>query len=344
MQARMSLQELAQKVIDTKKIKADYITPSNLMSMNDDGTLKLGLSGNNYGVGIIAHEQLSSKLGIPKPYYDRMLSNDIGLLADNVNVWLKKSEDRRMVRTVGGYARAILSDRYRPLDNDMILEAVMPTLMEHKGLEVLSTEITDRRLYLQVASKKLEGEVKTGEVVRQGITISNSEVGLGSIKVEPMLYILKCLNGAIMATAMRKYHLGKQIEADNYGYFSQDTINVDNVAFLMKIKDTVKGSFDELEFKQTLDKVSVTAKRKIETNFTTVIEDVTKRFDLNKSEGESILENLAKGGDFTQWGLSNAVTSLANTIHDYDRAIDLQRIGGRIIDLTDKEWNEVAND
>jgi hypothetical protein len=247
-----------------------------------------------------------------------------------------------MVRTIGTQARAILSDRYRPLDNDIILEAVLPILMEHSEMQVVSAEITDRRMYLSVVSPKLTGDVKVGDTVQQGLTISNSEVGLGTVRVEPLWYRLACLNGMIRATAMKKYHIGKKIESDDYGFFSQQTIDVDNTAFIMKIKDTVRHSFDELAFREDLKRVSLTANNKIEANLDDAVIEVTKRFDLSKSEGDSVLKNLINGGDLSQWGMGNAVTAIANTIQDYDRCIDLQRIGGRIIDLTPKEWNYIS--
>ena len=46
------------------------------------------------------------------------------LLADNANRWLKdKGEDRRLIRTLDGKARALLSDKYRPLENEDLAEA-----------------------------------------------------------------------------------------------------------------------------------------------------------------------------------------------------------------------------
>jgi hypothetical protein len=39
--------------------------------------------------------------------------------------------------------------------------------------------------------------------------------------------------------------------------------------------------------------------------------------------------------------LANAVTQLANDVEDYDRCVEIQRIGGKIIDLTPKEWSAI---
>jgi hypothetical protein len=340
MQQRKTLRELAVEVSNVKASKADFVLPSRMIQMTSDARLQFG--GGEYETGTVAHEQLATKLEIPKKYYDRMLTYNPVLLANNVNSWLVRDEDRRMVRTVGSRARAFLSDKYRPIDNDVILETILPVLFDHGHMDVVSSEVTERRMYLQVVSPRLEGEVKVGQVVRQGLTISNSDVGLGSARIEPMLYVLSCLNGAIMQTAMKRYHVGKRIESDDYGFFSPETVLLDNAAFVAKIRDTVRHSFDELAFHENLKRIALTAENKIEAKIQDTIENVTKRFDLSKDESESVLKNLINGGDLSQWGLSNAVTEISNTLPNYDRAIDLQRIGGRIIDLTPNEWRNLA--
>jgi hypothetical protein len=340
MQERKTLVELAEEVMRIKNSKRDYVVPSKALLMREDVLVEFD-NQNAYEPTVVFHEQLSDKLQIPKKYYDRMLATAPALLADNVNTWLRKSPDNRMVRTVGGKARALLSDRYRPLDNDIILETVLPILMEQSGYDIKSAEITDKRMYLQVISPRLTGDVVVGDTVQAGLTISNSEVGLGSVRIEPFLYRLKCLNGMIMATSMKRHHVGKTIEIGE-DFFTVETINADNRAFLLKVRDTVNNAFDELAFQETLKKVSITVDNRIETtHIQAFVMDVTEKYDMSKPEGESLLANLINGGSLTQWGLANAVTQLANDVEDYDRCVEIQRIGGKIIDLTPKEWSAI---
>jgi len=55
------------------------------------------------------------------------------------------------------------------------------------------------------------------------------------------------------------------------------------------------------------------------------------------------LYSLIQGGDLSKWGLANAVTSIANKeTGTYDRAIELQRIGGQIIDLPASDWKTIS--
>lgn len=357
MQAGKSIRELAQEVWEMREQKKDFIAPTTKLEMAVEpapsGAMlpMIRVEGNGtYGVGPVAHEQIGDRLGIPRKYYDRMLTEAPELLARNVNTWFQKEPERRMIRTLvrpeGSVLRSFHSDRFRPLDNDMILEAALPVLRD-AGVQVLSTQLTDRRMYLQVVSPRFEGEVKAGDVVQMGIIISNSEVGAGAVKVEPMLYRLVCLNGMIRGFAMKRYHVGKR--ADGSGdevaidYYQGDTQEATNRAFQLQVRDTVAAAFDQVRFNSELTRFREAAEQKIQTvKLQDVIEDVTKRLTLTQGEKESALKNLIEGADLSKWGLANAITALANDHKDYDRAVELERLGGNIIDLSPSEWSSIT--
>ncbi len=66
-----------------------------------------------------------------------------------------------------------------------------------------------------------------------------------------------------------------------------------------------------------------------------------KIVQFTQDEGDDILAHLIEGGDLSQWGMLNAVTSFSKTVEDYDRASELEAIGGRILTLTPNQWNTV---
>ena len=53
-----------------------------------------------------------------------------------------------MVRTLDGEARAFLSERFRPMDNHDLAEAVLPVFRD-AGASVESCEITPSRMYIK---------------------------------------------------------------------------------------------------------------------------------------------------------------------------------------------------
>ena len=114
---RPNLVGLGAKLMEQLESKRDFIaTDSSLSMVPHDLGHNLVLDGvGDFGINSIAHGQIASKLGIPKAYYDRMQAEAPELLADNANHWFENSDAKRMVRTLHQDARALLSDRFRPL-------------------------------------------------------------------------------------------------------------------------------------------------------------------------------------------------------------------------------------
>lgn len=346
-----TITELAQELERQSSVKRDYAADTSLIVMGDDSELNLDMGRDGMiplAVNGNCHSQIASRLKIPKGYYDRMLYESPYLLANNVNHWLKNNPETRLIRTLDGQARAFLSDRYRCLDNIDLMGAVLPVLLNEMKTEFLSCEVTEDRLYLKVMFPELESEV-TGstlknDVVKAGIVISNSEVGNGSLRVEPLIYRLVCTNGMIANTSMKKYHVGRtttdleQVQE----LFRDETKELTDRAFWMQVQDVVRGSVSRDIFQAHVDRLSETTRQKIEGNPVKAIEVVTKQFQLTSEHNSSILRNLIEDGDLSRWGVANAVTRLANEQADYEAATRLEKIGGKIIDLGERDWMLIA--
>ena len=177
MKTGRSLTDLAAELERQTKSKRDYIADTRLlrMEMRQDGMILQGVNG-GMAVKPIAHQQLATTLNIPKPYYDRCLSEAPDLLCRNINTWMERTKAKKLVRTLDNQVRAILSDSYRPLDNLDLAEAVIPKLIGLEA-EVVSGDITENRFYLKAITARINGEVKKGDTVQAGLVVSNSEVG-----------------------------------------------------------------------------------------------------------------------------------------------------------------------
>ena len=136
MKSGRTLVSLAQELERQLHSKKDLIVPSQLVhhSTGDDGRTHIIVNeaGNpvRYGVTPLARRQLADKLKIPHAYFERMREEQPVLLDRNVNTWLQSEDDRRMLRTLDGQVRAVLSDRYRRLDNFDLAESVLPILQQ----------------------------------------------------------------------------------------------------------------------------------------------------------------------------------------------------------------------
>jgi len=287
------------------------------------------------------HSQISEYLGIYGRYYEKMKQEAPRLLAENVNHWMGTRTDTRMVRTLGGNARAFLSNSYNRIENEEIAEVALPVLLAIPDIQVVSAEVTDRRMYIQATTPRISGEVKRGDVVQAGVVISNSEIGFGAASVAAMDWRLICLNGAIAANKFRAYHVGRRIE-DNAALWSQETLRADDRAVLLKVRDMVKAAVDEVQFNARLGRMKELAgEAKITGDPAAAVKVLAAKVGANDTEQGSILRALIEGGDLSAWGMINAVTAQAHTARNYDRAVEFEVAGGALIELPNTQWKEI---
>jgi len=351
MQRRKNLQELAIELDRQRATKRDYVADTRatrvLLKEREGSDIPVPVfevrEQGEFPMRDHFHTQLATAMKIPRPYYEKMRAEAPALLAGNVNHWLQESPLRRMVRTLEGDARALMSDSYRPLDNDELAEAIFPALGEAK-VEIVSAEITERRMYVQATTERLRADVKRGDTVQAGIIISNSEIGAGSLRVETMLYRLICLNGMISGLALRKKHVGRKAEIIEGAseFYRDDTRKADDHAFFLKVRDTVAGVLSEENFNQHVEKLRGAAERLVTGNPAEAVEVLARQLELRDTEKGSVLSNLIKGADLSAWGMANAVTAVAHDVTDYDRGVELERAGAQIIELAPTDWREIA--
>ena len=217
---------------------------------------------------------------------------------------------------------------------------VVPKLLS-AGLEIVSCEVNETNLYIQGHLPKIQGEVKVGDVVQSGISIRNSEVGCGSLSVQPLIYRLVCLNGMIMPdSGVRRHHVGKRLGDGGENFeelFSNDTKRKIDQAFWAQVNDIVDGTLSQETFAGHLERMQVAAGIKL-AKPKEAIEVTQRQFALNQSEADEIMNRLITGADISVWGLANAVTNLANDAETYERAVALEEVGGRIIELPASVW------
>lgn len=346
MKTGLELPKLAAELTRQAQSKKDYLADTRALRVRvDQSTNQIVLDGVGGGLPLrtTAHEQMATTLGIPKSYYDRLMGQAPDLLVKNVNHWLEADSQKKMVRTLDGGVRAILSNRYRPLDNLDLAEAVLPQL-QRLDASVLSGEVTDRRFYLKAATPRVQGEVKVGDVVQAGIVVSNSEIGSGSLRVEEMTYRLVCRNGAIHAQAVRRNHVGRRNSyEDNLlsgrEFYRDETRRADDRAFFLKVRDTVNGVLTPVRLNAHLEKMRQATERKITTDPVQVVEVTAKHFGLGDAERGSILKHLVEGGDLSAFGLGNALTRASQDVESYETATEMEAAGGRVFEMPKSEWD-----
>jgi hypothetical protein len=347
MKTGRSLKQLAVELERQAAAKRDYVVSSVRMGMNETGSRFRLFRENGASVSFtmspLFERQLGAALGIPTTYYDKMRDEYPELLAQNVNGWLGRSDAKHTVRTLDNTVRAFLSDKYRRIDNIEIAEAVLPIIGQMPDVRVESCDITDSHMYIKVVNPRLETEVRKGDIVQSGVVISNSEVGLGSVTVMPLVYRLVCLNCMIVYDlGQRKYHTGRQLE-ESWELFSDETMRADDRAFFMKLCDIVRTAVDEARFAKAVEKLRESAGAKITGDVPALVELAAKSYGFNQNEQSGVLRHLIEGGDLSLYGLSNAVTRASQDTDSYDRATALETAGWQIVTMAPQLWQALNN-
>lgn len=351
MKIGITLNELATEIFRQKKVMEDYIVESSKLYMDaENGSPLIRIfdgEGNDrilpLGIGVYAHRQLASYLSIPQNYYNLMLEEKPELLSVNVNEWLAGSKDRRMLRTLDGEARAFLSDRYKRIDNYDIAQATLPIISEIQDVQIVSCNLTPGKMYIKALNPRLFDDVSPGDTVQAGIIISNSEVGLGAVNIQPLVYRLVCENGMVINDAVnRKTHLGPTISDNEIFYYSKETVETDDKAFLLKIKDSVRAAVDETRFRMAVEDMRIAKSTPMNTAGVPEFVRLTSRtFGITENEEKGVLQHLIEGGDLSLYGLANAVTRFSQDVDSYDRATDLESIGYKILTMPKKQWSRI---
>ena len=355
MKSGRSLQELALELERQMLTKQDLVLPSSLLQCrtNESGRLNLmvdvgaqtRIGDGHYDVTSLARRQLADKLKIPFAYFERMREGQPELLDRNVNTWLKSDASQWMIRTLDGEVRAVLSDRYRRLDNFDLAEHVLPLLQRLDGAKFESVELTETKMYLKVITPRVTFEVAPGDIVQAGVVISNSEVGCGTLSVQPLIYRLVCSNGLIASDhALRKTHVGRSLasELDSITVFKDDTLAAVDRAFFLKVRDVVEAAVSETTFRQIAMKLQKTRDIRLTGDPVKAIEVLANRYLLNDNERAGVLRHLIVEGDLSAYGLVNAVTHYSQEVVDYDRATEFEALGGKLIELAPNEWKGLA--
>lgn len=335
---KRQLDSKADFIVDTRQLSLASVTP--LGDRLDNSMLSVA-EIDDFWVTDYTHGQIASRLQIPKQYYDRIKGSHPALLDVTVNTLMYDKPERRMVRTLDGHARAFLSDRYRRIDNWDLMEVVLPILMEQPEMNIVSAEVTDKRLYIKAVFPRITTEVKRGDPIQAGIVISNSEIGAGALDVSPLIYRLVCLNGMISAEGVKKYHLGKrQEEADHL--FTDETKAADDRALWLKVRDVVKATVDETTFNAIALRLQESTERKLNIGPIEAVEQLSNKTALTQDESDSVLKYLIEGGDLSQYGMIQAVTRMSQDADDYDRATELEQLGGSLLDADRKFLSEIG--
>jgi len=136
-----------------------------------------------------AMSQFCQKLDIP-----RRLPDEMKMTVANFDLRRLKGTSF-LVRGKGEWIRAFLSAEYVAYNNSEIAQTA-ESLLRNAALSVKSFVLEETHMFLKIISEDIH-DLESG--LKAGIMIGNSEVGMGSVSVEPFVFRKPCTNDLIVS-------------------------------------------------------------------------------------------------------------------------------------------------
>lgn len=362
-----TLQDLSVQLAEQAELADDYICDTRRMGffVNSAGTEEAPEEGPGsvgvtvddidatFNVNDHAQDQMAARLKLPRAFWDRMRDSHPDILQDTVSKLLVREPEVRMVRTLGPDARAYLSNRYRRIDNyDYMARAIAPALAElgDERVTVLDARLTDLRMYVKVLFPDISITPPDGHELHGGAILGNSEVGAGSFFIDPFLYRSFCLNGMVFGKqtfadfGLRKMHVGPKIDDTDAAraMFSDDTMRKEDEVLFAQAHDMIKGCVNGMRFEAIKEAIEKASGVLLDGDVPATVEKLGKASGLREGEQTALMAHLIQGGDLSAWGYMNAVTRTARDVLNFDRQIELERVGGEMLSWSAQAWRQIA--
>lgn len=290
---------------------------TDILWMEPDGTFTIeGVTGYQMAKG--AERQIFAQFAPCGANYLKKCPSD--LLAHNINHWIcTKLGKSYLVRTKDTgqkkLIRAVLSERYAKLDNLPIFEDVYHTF--HHDYTPVSFNLSETHFHLRLAHHEAKNvnisNFKKGDIVHTGCHVSNSETGLGSVRLAALTYRLICSNGLLSSHELAsnvKTHMGKEV--DLHHFFTQGLEYI--CRYGLELIEFLKQSHND-----TFDREKAEA----------LVEYIGKNYRWNKVFIECVKENLL-AEESTKFGLIQAITHTVKNVKPDDR-LRFERQAGELL-------------
>jgi hypothetical protein len=314
-----------------------YLTPSDTF---DDGMVgKLYTPGRPLGRAFVRGLRETGRTDILDSIYNGLLhgSSDLAVPGDNRKFFVRtfSGQDDKP-----GYARALLSDKYRPIDNLDVLLTVIKGLQNagFGGHVVRQADLSDHKMYLRISVPEITalapgllhgyrspfGGARGSDnpVVEAGLVITNSETGGAAFTITPELVVQICTNGmTIKKDMIRKPHLGAKM--DEGVRTSQRTLDANKELVAAQTADAIDTFLDPEYLNRVLRQLENGSDEPVE-DVEKAIETVVSRPAFSKADTKGLLAAFMDSGQRTRGGLVQAITAYSQSEEiDSDRAYEM---------------------
>lgn len=346
--------------VNVKGAKEDYVHRLRDLSFgyNHDAKSYMVILPNN-GRPVLSNKRFTTDLlteigGNGLVRYGRMLhsTGQLDLLLKNVHEQLDRSDKKMLIRTKQRTdiesvlptfeARALLSTKYKRLDNDVLfplIDRVLEQLdFKMKFLGGRNDGVITHARFISEEAVYEKGERK----MYLGFQVRTSEVGASGLYIEFFICDAYCDNGMVFGRQDLELgefymkHLGRAVIGTGLKPQRQphyeDIRNIQRHLFRMFQLDNIQmiRNMLELSFERTFDG-----------DADDIIDKFGRHYSLSKEEIDLAKEEF-KPHERHAYGIQAAFTAAAQRVETFDRRAELDRIGGRIVEQTEDQWNKLV--
>ena len=318
--------------------RTDYMVErSEIQPIVADGEFKIAVRGKTFRPTDHCLQQLSTRAGVKSASILREMRADSNadeqdaetmvMLAENSLRRVKADKVFRLRTYNDGTARAMLTDKYAPVDNRWYLDVLQEFLPDGRFSHDKSDEDTvfgNILLPDTILDKSADDDTDYGGMV----SIGNCEIGKRRLSQYPSIFRAICMNGCIWGQQK-----GQKISKVHRGEINLDSLKTtiaENISLQLKL---IPGGLDQ--FLACRSK-GFTGSAK------GVIAADAQEMRLNKVEAGRTLEQFAQHETHQKnlFGVINAVTR-AGQLGSAQGWVRMDEIGGSLMNLTDNRWDRI---
>lgn len=296
----------------------------------------------------VAWRQTAERLNVPGNYLFRLRdhANPIAqqLAATTVSEMSRVHDKDTLWRwwqaEDGWQLRAVLSGRYKAIDNWTVLQAVTAGMgqADHRlGDCEVDVDWTDTRFRMRIAVPSVQlvvpdllanyrspymREGSDVPVLWSGIEVTNSETGHGAFSVSPRAVVLKCRNGLTEDVTFRKTHIGASLEEGVIDW-SASTYTAAADLLQAQVRDAVATFISPTYLAGIVDRMR-NAKAVPVVDAVNAVSKVRQAMTLTDKEVSDMLLLFQTGNEPSVLGLGHALTAVAAKTTSGERQTELE--------------------
>jgi hypothetical protein len=237
---------------------------------------------------------------------------------DNRQSWL--------LRARHGTLRAVLSERYSPLDNPVLMKCLEAAWREQFRVDWFALD--DETLHLRIVDPTLVQEGLPGDDLMAGVHISNSEVGKRAVTVDAMIFRLICSNGLVRQVS------GKSLLRQRHIHLNQERFH-EQLEGAIREGLTLAAGF--------ISQFVLTARHPV-FDAEATLQRLGERWHLGQDVQATALHSMEQekpGQQESVYSLVNGLTRAAQDL-SMDARYDLEILAGRLVEHGLPAWAQAA--